>query len=261
MSKNFELLQRAEQERAEQERAGLQTAVNTTGSQPGAAAAAPAIAMSAPALNGMDERSRQQMARLVQQLFLGPAAARAVVLASVEPGSGTSWVTAHCAQALAAQVSGSVCVVDANLRTPALHDYFSVTNHHGLSDAVQKYGPVRDFVHSLPSRPNLWLMSCGSVAADCQAVLASQALRTRIAELRAQFDYLLIDAPPLNLYGDALLLGQVADGMALVLAEQHTRKETARNTVEQLAKAHVRLLGAVLNKRTFPVPQKIYDRL
>jgi Mrp family chromosome partitioning ATPase len=109
---------------------------------------------------------------------------------------------------------------------------------------------------------NLWLMSCGSLAGQGgQTLVASKALGARISELRAAFDYLVIDAPPLSLCGDAATLGQAAEGVALVIAESDTRKERARHAVQELAKANVRVLGAVLNKRTFPIPQKIYDRL
>jgi len=188
---------------------------------------------------------------------------RAVVLAGVEQGNGGSWMAVHCARVLAAQVSGSVCVVDGNLRTPALHQYFSVENHHhGFSDAIRESGPLRDYARQVPGVGNLWLMSCGSLAGPGgQALLPSQALRSRVSELRAAFDYLIIDAPPLGLYDDAVALGQVTGGVALVIAESDTRKERARHAVQELAKANVRVLGAVLNKRTFPIPQKIYDRL
>ncbi len=110
---------------------------------------------------------------------------------------------------------------------------------------------------------NLWLMSCGSpVGPDGPGVFLSlDALRLRIQELRTGFEYVLIDAPALSLYGDAMVLGQAADGVALVIAEQDTRRENARHAVDDLNKANVRVLGAVLNKRTFPIPQKIYDRL
>jgi len=214
------------------------------------------------ALPEMDERSREQVAKLVRRLFLARDGVRAVVLAGVESGNGGSWMAAHCAKILAARAIGSVCVVDANLRTPALHRYFAVGNHYGLSDAINEPAPVRDFVTALPGMGNLWLMSCGSMTGpDAQQLLASKALRSRISELRAAFDFLVIDAPPVSLFGDALVLGQLADGVTLVVAEQDTRKGSALHAVQELGKANVRVLGAVLNKRTFPIPQQIYDRL
>jgi len=211
----------------------------------------------------MEERSREQMSKLVRQLFQSPGGGRAVVLAAVEPGNGSTWMTVNCARLLAAQARGPVCVVDANLRTPALHDQFGVTNHHGLSDLLRQGGSIGSYVQRLEGIRNLWLLSCGSQPGPegPGALLSLEALRARIQELRAGFEYVVIDAPPLSQYGDAVILGQAADGVALVIAEQNTRKESARHAVDELNKANVRVLGAVMNKRTFPIPQKIYDRL
>jgi capsular exopolysaccharide synthesis family protein len=257
MSRNFELLQQAGQESllAAAGSNPQPTAFRNVPSEPGETVA--------PVLPEMDEYSREQVSKLVRHLFLLPGAVRAVVLAGVEQGNGGSWMAVHCARVLAAQVGGSVCVVDGNLRTPALHQYFSVENHdHGFSDAIREPGPLRDYARQVPGVPNLWLMSCGSLAGPGgQALLTAEGLRSRIGELRAAFDYVIIDAPPLGLYDDAVALGQVVGGVALVIAESDTRKERARHAVQELVKANVRVLGAVLNKRTFPIPQKIYDRL
>jgi len=80
-------------------------------------------------------------------------------------------------------------------------------------------------------------------------------------ELRAEFDYVLVDAPPVNLYADAILLGQLADGVVLVVQANSTRRETARKVKETLQAAKVNLLGTVLDKRTFPIPEPFYRRL
>jgi len=71
----------------------------------------------------------------------------------------------------------------------------------------------------------------------------------------------LIDAPPLSEYSDAVGLGQLADGLLLVLEANSTRRETALRITEDLSAAHVRVLGAVLNKRTFPIPGPLYNRM
>jgi len=79
--------------------------------------------------------------------------------------------------------------------------------------------------------------------------------------LRDAFDYILIDAPPLNQYAEAIGLGQLADGLVLVLEANATRRESALRVTEMLRAAQVQVLGAVLNKRTFPIPQSLYHRL
>jgi protein-tyrosine kinase len=263
MSRNFELLQQAEQ--------GMMNAPANAGAPSPELGPEPAQ-WTAPAetqevvaatLPQMEERSREELSKLVRQLFQSPGGGRAVVLAGVEPGNGGTWMTVNCARLLAAQARGPVCVVDGNLRSPALHQQFGVANHHGLSDLMRQGGAISSYVQRLEGTRNLWLLSCGSQTGPegANVLLSLEALRARIQELRAGFEYVVIDAPALSQYGDAVVLGQAADGVALVIAEQDTRKESARHAVEELNKANVRVLGAVLNKRTFPIPQKIYDRL
>lgn len=205
--------------------------------------------------------SRDELIKLVQRVFLLDRNGRkAVVFTAVENGTGCTSICAGAAQALAAQVEAPVCVVDANLRRPALHVCFGTENLRGLTDAVFKPGPIRNFVQKLPGG-NLWLLPCGSMAPQLSAVMKAEHLQSRINELRKEFAYLLIDTPAANGYADAILLGKLADGAILVLESNATRREVARIAKEDFESAHVRVLGAVLNKRTYPIPQFLYDRL
>jgi capsular exopolysaccharide synthesis family protein len=202
---------------------------------------------------------RDEISKLVQNLFLLPQGPRRVVFSGSESGSGCSWLCALAAEALAAQGRGSVCLVDCNLRTPGLHQQFGSENHHGLSDALLGSGQVREYAR--PLSRNLWLLSCGSAAAAGLAMLGSDRMRSGLAELRAAFDYVLIDTPPLNACHDAILLGGLSDGVVLMLKANSSRRETARKAVQELQAANVRILGAVLNQRTFPIPESLYKRL
>jgi Mrp family chromosome partitioning ATPase len=71
----------------------------------------------------------------------------------------------------------------------------------------------------------------------------------------------LIDSPPLNTYADGIALGQLADGLVLVLEANSTRREVALRVAEHLRAAQVRMLGAVLNKCSFPIPETLYNLL
>jgi len=208
------------------------------------------------------ELSREEETKLVQRLFLlpGTASPHTVVFLGVEQGNGCSWVCARAAETLAAQRVGSVCVVDANMRSPSLHQYFGILNGKGLAEAVFQRGSLRKYTKQLPAE-NLWLLTSGSLISDPHALLSSDGLRSRIEELRATFDYVLIDAPPVNSYTDATLLGRFADGVVLVVEADATRREAAQKAKESLEDAGLRLLAAVLNKRTFPIPETIYQKL
>ena len=205
--------------------------------------------------------SREELIKLVQRIFLLDHDARKmVVFTAVEEGTGCTSICAGAAESIAAQVDAPVCVVDANLRRPALHLCFGAESLRGLTDSVFKPGPIRQFVQKLPGR-NLWLLPCGSMASQLSAVMKAEHLQARINELRQEFAYVLIDTPPVSEHTDAILLGRFADGAVLVLESNATRREVARIAKEDLEAAHVRVLGAVLNKRTFPIPQFLYDRL
>ena len=140
----------------------------------------------------------QEASRLVQSVFQSKGQEqRTVVFAAISSGSGCSWISARIAEVLANSVSGSVCLVEANFRTPTLPEVFGVTNHHGLADALRQARPIRQFVK--PLKPaNLSLLSCGSAPEASINLLTSEKMRAIVDELRAEFDYVLIDAPPLG---------------------------------------------------------------
>src|SRR5882672_2784519 len=152
MSKNFELLQQIGREQ--------EVAADSS-----SAAVDPAqIKRPQPHLEGVQA---EEVSKLVQRVFLlsEPRETRMVVFTSAEPRSGCSWICQHASEILASQVNGSVCVVDANLGAPGLHDRFGVTNHFGLSDSLSQAGPIRKFAAAVDGT-NLWLLSSGAVVSN-----------------------------------------------------------------------------------------------
>jgi capsular exopolysaccharide synthesis family protein len=252
MSKNFELLQQVELN------GGTASASHSGVSLP----FQPGNGNGHSARLNLDRVTEEETLRLVQSIFLsaGPTPPRVVMFAAIDSGNGCSHVCAHAAEVLASNVTGSVCLVDANLRTPALPEYFGVTNHHGLADSLRNSGGIREFAKTLRA-PNLFLLSSGSLAADSTLLVNSELMKSRIAELRKEFDYVLIDSPPLNTYSDGIVLGQLSDGVVMVLEANNTRREAALRVAEGLRAKQVRVLGAVLNKRTFPIPDSLYHRM
>jgi Mrp family chromosome partitioning ATPase len=82
-------------------------------------------------------------------------------------------------------------------------------------------------------------------------------MRDRIAELRSSFEFVLIDAPAVGLCNDALALGQSSDGMVLILRAGSTRRDAARRLTTELCVSGVKLIGAILNDYTSPIPEAV----
>jgi protein-tyrosine kinase len=209
----------------------------------------------------LEPEQRDELMKLVQRLFLarGTEVTRVVTFCSLEGGEDSGWVCSRAAEVLASQVAGTVCVVDANLREPGLHRHFGLDCGRGLTNALQQGEPIRGFVRRV--QRNLWLLTCGDQAQQWVAWLGSDLVRARINELRAEFDYVVIAAPALNPGNDVVTLGQASQGVVLVLKAHSSRRQVAREAVKDFANAGVRVLGAVLNRRAFPIPDEIYKRL
>jgi receptor protein-tyrosine kinase len=206
--------------------------------------------------------ANEETSNLIQQVFVTQKqdAPRMIVFAGVGHRSGCSGIAASVANSLAQTWHRPVCLVEANFRTPALPKFFGTTNHFGFTNALQAEGPIRSYAKPIGAG-SLWLLSSGALANNSANLLTSDRIKARMAELREEFEFVIIDAPPLGQYGDAIAIGKLTDGIVVVLEAGTTRREAAQAVTANLRSANVPILGAVLNKRTYPIPESIYKRL
>lgn len=201
-----------------------------------------------------------EIMKLVHRVFILPGTAKAprvVALCGVDQGAGCSWVCARTSEVLAGQTSGTVCAVDANLRSPSLDGHFRIGKSAGFADAMKDSQPLSEYARRV--RPNnLWVLTAGTISGEPNGSLNPARLQEKFSELRSQFDYVLVDTPPADSYADALLLGQMTDGIILVVGSNLTRRESALIAKESFDAAGIPVIGAVLNKRTFPIPEALY---
>jgi Mrp family chromosome partitioning ATPase len=249
MSRNFEVLERLQQD-TELFCVPLVTKTMSGNGRP---------ANGNTSLPDLDGFAREEILRLVQGLFLatngnGQSSERQVVFCGIDQADGSHSLCARVARLLAEEVPSQVCVVDANLRGRARSSEMFPSESSPLSED----GPSHKLARRITE--NLWLGSLDSAAKNGGLPTLEQ-VGALVKDLRNEFAYLVISAPPAGLYGDAALLGKVADGVVLVLEANSTRRVAARKAKQALESANVRVLGTVLNNRTFPIPEKIYRRL
>lgn len=255
MSKNFELIQ-AEQEEI---RGGLASVADST-----TILLPVPEAISSPQQRSqkIDQMAQEECLKLVRRIFLAQPAnvGRTIVFAGVDRRNGCSRICVEAARTLAANTSRPICLVDANFRSSSLNRFFGVSEERGLTDSLFEKGGVRTFTIQLePS--HLYLLPAGFLNPESPSLLNSERLVLRLHELRKEFDFVLIDAPALNLCSDAVALGRTADGVVVVVEADSTRRESALKGLDSLREAHIDVLGAVLNQRTFPIPDFVYRRL
>jgi len=244
MSRNFELLQQL----GEQE-----------GVFSGLYVASPAPHGETEERNGNsagDERVRGEIQRLVQTLFLsGEGAPHRVLFCGVDEREASGRLCTAAARMLANEVALPVCVVDGKLHAPSLQQFFH-------SDGFfSSHGNGSNRLHARQVDHNLWFIALQNVLLMSDSACGAEQLRSSLGEIGKAFAYVLIDAEPVGRQSDAVALAQATDGVVLVLEANSTRRVAALSAKETLETAGARLLGTVLNDRTFPVPETLYRRL
>jgi polysaccharide biosynthesis transport protein len=207
-----------------------------------------------PALKGL---AKEEITKLVQNLFFRgghPGGPKIVSFSGIARDDRSSWICARAAECLAAQGAASVCLVDAHFESPQLHHHFGIANRSGLAESLTAGDPIRAFATPV-SLDGLWLLPSGSNPGVNYNV---ENFRARFAELREEFDHVLISAPPLARQTESTLMGQLADGVVLIIEANQTRRDSLRQIQEDLETTQVTLLGAILDQRTFPIPKFLY---
>lgn len=175
---------------------------------------------------------------------------RVMVLTSAVPNEGKTTVASNLAIAIA-EITGSVLLIDGDLRKPRLQNIFDVGNRCGLSDILTSLGPVdMPMIEKLvqpTSVPGLCFLPSGTAQQRVSSAFYSRNLPQFLRMARTRFDTILIDSPPVLLTPEARLLGRFADGVILVIRADQTTRGQALEARQRLAEDGIVVLGAILN--------------
>ncbi|ATD54277.1 CpsD/CapB family tyrosine-protein kinase [Clostridium chauvoei] len=169
---------------------------------------------------------------------------KAIVITSSEPGEGKSTTAANLALSLA-QGEKKVVLIDCDLRKPSIHKKFKVSNATGLSDVL--IGKERLSNTLKRHGENLLILPSGKIPPNPSEMLSSKAMSNLLEELKEDFDYIIIDTPPIQAVTDSQILSTKVDGTLLVIRAKETKRESVHNAVNLLKKVNAHIMGTVLN--------------
>ncbi len=200
----------------------------------------------------------EQICRLVRQLFFSSASRppKQIVFSAVEEGTDVGGICMQTAEALSLMVPASVATVDASSFSRHAKNIELEEDRLGLPGKATAF---RETSNQLSL--NLWSVPGPAFWASDAFAGSPGWVHRRLGELRLDFDYTILHAPPAGVYSGGVLLGHASDGMVLVLEANITRRAAALKTIEILRNGNVKLLGTVLSGRTFPIPESIYQRI
>ena len=173
------------------------------------------------------------------------------VIAITSPGrrEGKTITCANLGVVLA-QADNNTLIVDCDLRAPDVHKAFGLRNPYGIVDILSGEQDLQEACH-VPV-PGLKVLSTGPIPPYPAELLSSRRFVEFVDQVRTQFEYVLVDTPPMQAVSDPLIIAPKSDGVLLVLDAQKTRKGAVRKHVRDVESIGSRVLGIVMNNTRVP---------
>ena len=171
---------------------------------------------------------------------------KTLAVTSCMPNEGKSMTAANLAVVLT-QAGKSVLLLDCDMRNPTVHKNFGLSNKLGLSSCISMGTPLSAAAQATKV-DNLYAVTSGVIPPNPSELLGSERMQNILQRAKEEYDYVLIDTPPVLPVTDSLVLGRMVDGLILVIDSGEIKVEMAREVKNQLVHAGANILGVVLNK-------------
>ena len=182
---------------------------------------------------------------------------RVLAVTSTIPAEGKSLVASNLA-IVTAQTGLKTLLVDADLRRPSVHKVFRLQSPVGLSSyLMEKVSRVDEFIHTTEV-PHLDVVCCGAVPSSPSELAGSKRMRQFLEEVRARYDRVILDCPPVSAVSDPLIIASLSDGVTFVTKFNKIRRDHARKTIQRIHDAGIYVLGVVLNDIDFEGKDSYY---
>ncbi len=168
-----------------------------------------------------------------------------LIVCSPVPEDGKSTTSTNLAITIA-QGNHRVLLIDCDLRKGRLHSFFHVKNSPGISDCLSGIVNIADVIYET-SQTNLFLLPMGSIPPNPTELMSSDQMESLIKHLEKEYDYIIMDTPPINVVSDSLSLVKLADGVILVVREGKTSYANIESAISKYNFAKANVLGFTLN--------------
>lgn len=168
-----------------------------------------------------------------------------IEITSALPNEGKSTVAANLAIVMAL-AGKKVLLMDCDFRNPTQHKLFGIHNK-GLSNCIVSEGDFHTIIQNV-EQENLDILTSGPVAPNPSEILMSNKMQALLDAARTEYDYILLDTPPVLAVTDAAALSTKADGVVLVVSSGEEKPEVLQSAKNALKQAGANLLGGILNK-------------
>lgn len=180
------------------------------------------------------------------------------LVTSAEAGEGKTVTCMNLAMVLAERTDRRTILVDCDLRKKSLSRLVEAEASPGVAELLRATTTTREVVQPTANQ-NLFFLPAGQAEPQEVAELIGRVeLNELINELRRQYDYVIIDTPPVNIVSDAGMLGRATGEALMVVKMNKTRRESVEKAIRIIRAANVKLAGVVLTHRQYHIPNCLY---
>lgn len=203
------------------------------------------LVMDLPEIN--DYRMVEGLNQLKTNLAFCGKDIKVITMTSSVPNEGKSSISLSLSRTLA-ESGKKILMVDADLRKSVMAARYHIQGiDKGLSHYLTGQAEVEDIIYETEVE-GLGITVAGPLSPDPTSILDSEQFEQFIENVRDMFDYVIIDAPPLGVVIDAVIIGKYTDGAVIVIEQGVIKRKIVQDVIKQLKRGEVRILGAVLNK-------------
>lgn len=161
-------------------------------------------------------------------------------------GEGKSFVGLNLAMTIALS-NKKVILLGLDLRKPKMHKYLGVENGKGLTNYLIRQSELEEVISVSKENPNLSYITSGPIPPNPSELILSDRMDELITQLKEQYDYVIIDTPPIGLVSDALLLRKYVSNILLVVRQKYTKKAMVRDLNDLYKNGELKSAGLVFN--------------
>ena len=198
-----------------------------------------------------DSLIAEQFRNLRSQLgFLIPnQKQKTIVVTSSIPGEGKSFTATNLALSISL-LGINVALIELDLRKPKIVKTLGLQRPSakiGLSNVLAGKSSLEDIIIKVDNYPNLFVIPAGIIPPNPTELISSPQFGVFIAQLKQQFDYVIIDTPPVSLFSDALLINEFADASFFVVRQNYTPKESVASVNQLYVDEKFKNAGIIFN--------------
>lgn len=186
---------------------------------------------------------------------------KVIGLTSARNGEGVSTISAGLAVTLSGHREGRVLFADCNFYRPSVHRQFNLQLTPGFSDMIRDNLPISSVINSVDPK-YLDVLTAGTVFPAEQGLTTCLRLRSMFEQFLEDYQYVVLDLPSLERsHQCCMAFSEFVNGIILVIECERTRTEALNHVIDNFSRSKVNLMGVVLNKRKFYLPDWLYNKL